>query len=431
MFVSDCFDVKISGHLLIGGLDTLALAKEFGTPLYVMDERTIRQSCSLYKTSIDNYYGGKGLVLYASKALCCKEICRIAGDEGLGLDVVSGGELYTALSAGFDPAKLYFHGNNKSADEINYALDSGVGRIVVDNFDELMLLNRLSGEKGKKASILFRIKPGVDAHTHDFVKTGQIDSKFGFALETGEAEQAVRRAMEMPNVDLVGIGCHIGSQIFEISPFELAAEIMVGFMADMRDKHGAHMRELDLGGGFGIKYLPSHDPVEYNRYMEKVSKTVKRCCVERSMELPFILMEPGRSIVASAGITLYTVGTVKEIPGIRTYVTVDGGLTDNPRYALYHAQYDVVIADRALEPRTKIVTIAGRCCESDPLQENIAIQEPKVGDTVAFFATGAYNYSMASNYNRVPRPAMIMVKDGAARVIIKRESYEDIIKNDV
>ena len=431
MFVSDCFGVNISGHLLIGGLDTLALAKEFGTPLYVMDERTIRKSCSLYKTSIDNYYGGKGLVLYASKALCCKELCRIAGDEGLGLDVVSGGELYTALSAGFDPAKLYFHGNNKSADEINYALDSGVGRIVVDNFDELMLLNRLSGEKGKKTPILFRIKPGVDAHTHDFVKTGQIDSKFGFALETGEAEQAVRRAMEMPNVDLVGIGCHIGSQIFEISPFELAAEIMVGFMADMRDKHGAHMRELDLGGGFGIKYLPSHDPVEYNRYMEKVSKTVKRCCVERSMELPFILMEPGRSIVASAGITLYTVGTVKEIPGIRTYVTVDGGLTDNPRYALYHAQYDVVIADRALEPRTKIVTIAGRCCESDPLQENIAIQEPKVGDTVAFFATGAYNYSMASNYNRVPRPAMIMVKDGAARVIIKRESYEDIIKNDV
>lgn len=431
MFVSDCLSVNEKGHLTIGGLDTLELAKTYGTPLYVMDEKTIRESCSLYKSSIDQFYGGNGLALYASKALCCKEIYRIVASEGLGIDVVSGGEIYTALAAGFDPAKMYFHGNNKTPDEIAYALDSNVGHIVVDNIDELLLLNRLAGEKGKIAAILFRIKPGVDAHTHDFVKTGQIDSKFGFALETGEAEQAIKKATELSNINLVGVGCHIGSQIFDISPFELTAEIMINFMADMQEKYGVNLRVLDLGGGFGIKYLPEHDPVKYDKYMERVSEVVKSRCADRKMELPFILMEPGRSIVASAGITLYTVGTVKEIPGIRTYVSVDGGLTDNPRYAMYKARYDVAIADRAAEPRTKTVTVAGRCCESDPLQEDIAIQEPKAGDTLAFFATGAYNYAMASHYNRVPNAAMVMVRDGEARVIVKREKYEDLVRNDV
>lgn len=432
MFVSDNYSVAPNGHLLIGGYDTLTLATKFGTPLYVMDENLVRKNCSLYRTSIENYYDGNGLVLYASKALCCKEMCRVANDEKLGLDVVSGGEIYTAVTTGFPADKLYFHGNNKTAEEINYALDCGVGRFVVDNIEELTLLDSLAGQKGKKANIIFRIKPGVDAHTHDFIRTGQIDSKFGFALETGEAEQAVIKALALANITLVGLGCHIGSQIFEISPFEQTAEIMINFMADMCQKHGAALRELDLGGGFGIKYVPTDDPIEYNKYMEKVSETIKSCCAARGMELPFIVLEPGRSIVASAGLTLYKVGSVKEIPGIRTYVAVDGGMTDNPRYALYQAKYDAVIADRAGEKRTKTVTIAGRCCESgDLIAEHIAIQEPKAGDTLAVFATGAYNYSMASNYNRVPRPAMVMVKDGCARVIIKRESYEDIIRNDI
>lgn len=432
MFVSECLNVNENGNLTIGGCDTVELAKKFGTPLYVMDEATIRSSCRLYKSSIDKFYGGNGLPLYASKALSCKELCRIAASEGMGLDVVSGGEIYTALEAGFPAEKMYFHGNNKTADEIAYALESGVGCFVVDNLEELDLLSRLSAEKGKNTDIMFRIKPGIDAHTHNFIMTGQIDSKFGLAIETGEAEEAVQKAVTAQNINLIGLHCHIGSQIFEIEPFELAAKVMIDFMADMRDKHGAKFTHLNLGGGFGIKYIPENDPIQYDKYMEKVSVTVKNACAQRNMELPFILLEPGRSIVASAGITLYTVGSVKTIPGVRTYVSVDGGITDNPRYALYQAEYDAVIANKAARERNAKVTIAGRCCESgDLIQENIYIQESQAGDILAVFATGAYNYSMASNYNRVPRPAAVMVKDGEPRLFIKRETYADLVRNDI
>lgn len=432
MFVQESVNINDEGHLTVGGADAPALAARYGTPLYVMDESAVRANASLYTSSMERFYGGNGLVLYASKALCCKEMCRIACEEGLGLDVVSGGELYTAMAVGFPAGKIYFHGNNKTPDEIGYALDCGIGRFIVDNLDELSLLDRMAGKRGKRASILLRVKPGVDAHTHDYIRTGQIDSKFGLALETGEAEQAVVQALKYANIDLAGAACHIGSQIFEIAPFEIAAQTMVNFMADMRDRHGAALRELDLGGGFGIRYVPEHDPIAYDRYMEKVSGVVRETCALRKMEQPFILIEPGRSIVASAGVTLYTVGAVKEIPGVRTYVSVDGGMTDNPRYALYQAPYDACVAGRAGEPRTKTVTIAGRCCESgDLIQENIAIQEPQAGDILAVFATGAYNYSMASNYNRVPRPAMVMVQDGQSRVVIRRETYEDIIRNDL
>lgn len=432
MFVSECLDINENGNLTIGGCDTVKLAKKFGTPLYVMDEATIRNSCRLYKSSIDKFYGGNGLPLYASKALSCKELCRIVASEGMGLDVVSGGEIYTALEAGFPAENMYFHGNNKTADEIAYALESGVGCFVVDNLEELDLLSRISAEKGKNTDIMFRIKPGIDAHTHNFIMTGQIDSKFGLAIETGEAEEAVQKAVATPNINLVGLHCHIGSQIFEIEPFELAAKVMINFMADMRDKHGAEFTRLNLGGGFGIKYIPENDPIQYDKYMEKVSVAVKNACARRNMELPFILLEPGRSIVASAGITLYTVGSVKNIPGVRTYVSVDGGITDNPRYALYQAEYDAVIANKAKLERDSKVTIAGRCCESgDLIQENINIQEANAGDILAVFATGAYNYSMASNYNRVPRPAAVMIKDGEQRVFIKRETYKDLVRNDI
>lgn len=432
MFVSECLNVNAKGNLTIGGCDTVDLASKFGTPLYVMDEATIRNNCRLYKQSIENCYCGKGLPLYASKALSCKEIYRVVNDEKLGIDVVSGGELYTAMSVGFPADKIYFHGNNKTADEISYAVDCGVGCIIVDNLDELSLLNEICEKKSKAQDILFRIKPGIDAHTHNFIRTGQIDSKFGLAIATGEAEEAVREALNMKNLNLVGLHCHIGSQIFEIGPFELAAKIMINFMADMNEKFEINLHVLNLGGGFGIKYTPENDPIEYDKYMEKVSLMVKKTCKERSMDLPYILIEPGRSIVASAGITLYTVGAVKNIPGIRTYVSVDGGMTDNPRYALYGAEYDAVIANKASLDKTETVTIAGRCCETgDLIQENTKLQEAKSGDTLAVFATGAYNYSMASNYNRVPRAAGVMVKDGEPRLFIRRETYDDLIKCDI
>lgn len=432
MFVSDCLNVNEKGRLTIGGCDTVELAKEFGTPLYVMDENTIRKNCRLYKQSIDKYYGGHGLPLYASKALSCKELCRIVASEGMGLDVVSGGELYTAMQVGFPADKIYFHGNNKTVDEINYALDCGVGCFVVDNMEELSLLETICAQKGKKQDIMIRITPGIDAHTHNFIRTGQIDSKFGFAIETGEGAKAIEKASKMTHINLIGIHCHIGSQIFEIEPFELAVKVMMNFMADMQERFGVKMSALNLGGGFGVKYVPENDPIEYDKYMEKVSGALKETCSKRNMELPYVLIEPGRSIVAEAGITLYTVGSVKNIPGVRTYVSIDGGMTDNPRYALYQAEYDAVIANKATQKRSKKVTIAGRCCESgDLIQEDINIQEPEAGDILAVFATGAYNYSMASNYNRVPRPAAVMITDGKPRLFIRRETYEDIVKFDI
>ncbi len=432
MFVSDCLNVNQRGHLTIGGCDTLELAAEFGTPLYVMDESTIAKNCRRYLDSIRTFYQGKGRVYYASKAFCCKEICRLMENEEMGLDVVSGGELYTAMSVGFPAERICFHGNNKTKEEIHYALDCGVGRFAVDNLTELELLNRLAGGRGKKACVLLRIKPGIDAHTHRFVRTGQIDSKFGLALETGEAEEAVKQALSLENISLKGVHCHIGSQIFEVQPFELAAEVMVNFMADMHDRHGAELTELDLGGGFGIQYVKEEDPVPYEAYMKAVSETIRKTCSERNMEVPFVMLEPGRSIVAPAGITLYTVGSVKEIPGVRTYVSVDGGMGDNPRYILYQAEYTAVAAERAAKEPSARVTIAGKCCESgDLIQENTAIQPVKPGDVLAVLATGAYNYSMASNYNRIPRAAAVMVRDCKPRLIIRRESFEDLVRNDV
>lgn len=432
MFVSDCISVNENGHLTLGGYDTVSLAREFGTPLYAYDEEQIRKNARAYKKSIDENYGGNGLVLYASKAFCCKEMCRICNEEGLGLDVVSGGELYTALSAGFPAEKIYFHGNNKTAAEISEALDAGVGRIIADNITELDMLNSTAGEKGRTANILLRIKPGIDAHTHDFIRTGQIDSKFGFALETGEAMQAVKLALSYPNINLAGLHCHIGSQIFELSPFELAAKVMIEFYAEIKKETGAELDELDLGGGFGIKYLDSDEPVAYPEYMKSVAAAVKENCAALGVKVPFILIEPGRSIVGSAGLTLYTVGSVKTIPSVRTYVSVDGGMGDNPRYILYQSPYEIVCAGKANEKKDLIATIAGKCCESgDLIQENAPVQKVQPGDTLAVLSTGAYNYSMASNYNRIPRPAAVMVRDGSARLIIKRETYENLIENDI
>ena len=432
MLVSKNLAVNEQGHLTVGGMDTVELAKEYGTPLYIMDEGLIREHCRSFRESMDKYYGGQGLVCYASKAFCCKAMCRIMLEEGLGLDVVSEGELYTALSVGFPPEKLCFHGNNKTDHELSYALENGVGRIIVDNIYELERLDRLAEKTGRTANIMYRIKPGIDAHTHNFIMTGQIDSKFGFALETGEAYEAVKKAIDCSHINLVGLHCHIGSQIFDIDPFVKAAEVMLTFIAKIKDELGFEVKELNLGGGFGIRYTEEDAPVGYDKYMEKVSEKVKEVCTEKNVKLPFILIEPGRSIAAPAGITLYTVGGRKEIPNIRTYVSVDGGMGDNPRYALYQSKYDVEVANKANLPKTETVTVAGKCCETgDLIGEGMPIQPVEPGDILAVLATGAYNYSMSSNYNRIPKPPVVMIRDGKSRVVVKRETFEDIVRNDI
>ncbi|HHX56781.1 MAG TPA: diaminopimelate decarboxylase [Clostridiales bacterium] len=432
MFVSENLSVNEKGHMKIGKIDTVELAKDFGTPLYVMDEVMIKKACRSFKDSIDKYYDGKGLVCYASKAFSCLHMCRVMKLEGMGLDVVSIGELYTAMKAGFDTEKICFHGNNKTDEELEYAIESKVGRIIVDNIYELERLDKIAKDKGVSVGIMFRIKPGINAHTHDFIRTGQIDSKFGFALETGEAFEAVKKAVACENIQLKGLHCHIGSQIFDVEPFELAAAVMLDFIAKIKNELNYEIDELNLGGGFGIKYVEKDKPSPFDTYMEKVSKVIKTKSNELNIKQPFIIIEPGRSIVASAGITLYTVGGIKEIPNIRTYVSIDGGMNDNPRYALYQAEYEAVVANKANLERNKTVTIAGKCCESgDLIGEGMKIQDVEVGDTIAVLATGAYNYSMSSNYNRITKPAVVFVNDNRAHVVVKRETLDDIIRNDV
>lgn len=432
MAISDNLKLNTSGHLEIGGCDSVDLAKEYGTPLYVMDEAVIRRNCRLYKDAMDKYYDGYGLVLYACKAFCNLAACRIAYQEGLGLDVVSGGELFTAAKAGFPMEKVYFHGNNKTPDEIRMGIDYNVGRFVVDNYEELKIIEKIAGERNTKVKISIRIKPGIDAHTHEFIKTGQIDSKFGVALENGEAHEMAAEIKKMKNVELVGVHCHIGSQIFNLAPFELAAEVMLNFISDIKEKYNIIITELNLGGGIGIKYTENDDPLEFEQFIESVSKVVKRICREKGLGQMFMLMEPGRSIAAPAGITLYTIGNVKDIKGVRKYVSVDGGMTDNPRYALYQARYTATIANKHGEPKTDTVTIAGKCCESgDLIAKDIQLQKAQPGDILAVLATGAYNYSMAMNYNRTGKPPVVLVNNGKSRVIVKREDYMDIIRNDV
>ena len=432
MYVSDCISVNEIGHLTIGGADTVELAEKYGTPAYVFDENEIRNNLREFKKSIDENYGGNGLVVYASKAFCCKEMCRICAQEGTGIDVVSGGELYTALSVGFPTDRIVFHGNNKTHDELVMAVTNNVGRIIVDNVTELESLNEVAASQGKTVGIMLRIKPGIDAHTHDFIRTGQIDSKFGFALETGEAMAAVKEALKMPNIKLRGLHCHIGSQIFDLDPFELAATVMLDLFKDIKDQTGVELEELNLGGGFGIKYLKTDRPRPFADYMKKVAETVNSYSAKLGLKTPFILIEPGRSVVGAAGLTLYTVGAVKNIPDVRTYVSVDGGMGDNPRYALYQSHYELVCANKASEKRTETVTVAGKCCESgDLIQEWTHIQPVEPGDIIAVLSTGAYNYSMASNYNRIPRLPAVMVKDGESRVIIKRETYEQVAECDI
>jgi diaminopimelate decarboxylase len=432
MFGYKALAVNEKGHLKIGGCDTLELVEKYGSPLYIIDENTIRNNCKVYKEAMEKYYDGNGLVLYASKALCTTSICKIIESEGLGLDVVSGGELFTAKKADFPMDKVYFHGNNKTLDEIEFGLECDIKRFIVDNKEELENINVLAKSKSKVAEVSFRIKPGIEAHTHESIMTGQIDSKFGVALENGEAMDIIKKASQMENIKVVGLHCHIGSQIFDLHPFEKTASVMIDFISEIKREFNIEISELNLGGGYGIRYTNSDDPIEYDLFIKSVSKIINNLCEDKRIKRPFILMEPGRSITGPAGITLYTVGSVKDIKDVRRYVAIDGGMNDNPRYALYDSEYDILVANNPEGKKDNLVTVAGKCCESgDLIAKDVNIQNCKKGDILAVLATGAYNYSMSCNYNRIPRPAIVIVKEGKSRLILKREDYEDLLRNDI
>ncbi len=420
------------GQLVIDGVSSAELVSEFGTPLYVMSERIIRRNCETYKSAIDKYYDGKGMALYASKAMMCKEMCRIMKSEGFGLDVVSSGELYTAIKSGFPAENIHFHGNNKTLEEINLALEYKVGRIVVDNFDELQVVDSFARGKGVTQKILLRIKPGVNPHTHSSIKTGQIDSKFGFTIENDEAIHAANVARDLKNVELMGVHCHIGSQIANVEPFKKTAEVMMGFVNEVKQRLSFELKELNLGGGYAIRYTEKDEKINFDDYLRQVLEIVKTKADEFNLKRPYVYFEPGREIVGEAGVTLYQVGGVKEIPNVRTYVSIDGGMTDNPRYALYGSEYTVLNASKLNKIADSKVTIAGKCCESgDIIQKDVEMKFPQAGDIITVLCTGAYNYSMASNYNRIPVPAVVMIKNGEKKVIVKRQTLNDIISKDV
>ena len=420
------------GALCFAGHDTAKLAEKYGTPLYLMDEGRIRDNCRMYLHAFKDAFGERGKVLYASKAASFKRMYEIVAEEGLSADVVSAGEIRTALKAGFPMDRLYFHGSSKTDSEISYAVASGVGCFVVDNVEELHALNREAGSAGIRQRVLLRVTPGIDPHTYDAVSTGKVDSKFGVAIETGQAKEFVSEALRQENLELCGLHCHVGSQVFDEDVYERTVDIMLAFMAEVRDSLGVTLDELNLGGGYGVSYTEETADLDAARVLREIGDKVRAFAASHGIAVPKILIEPGRAIVAAAGVTLYTVGSHKTITGYRTYVSVDGGMPDNPRYALYQSDYTALIASRAAEEKTERVTIAGRCCESgDLIQENAPLQPCGRGDVLAVLVTGAYNYSMASNYNRLPRPAMVSVRDGADRLVIRRESYEDLTRNEL
>lgn len=420
--------ISAEGHLVIGGCDTVDLAHEFGTPLFVYDEEHLRQRCSQYREAF-SARGGK--VIFASKSFCSLAMCRLADQEGLFLDVASGGELATGLAAGFPAERIYFHGNNKSEQELIEALDAGVGKIVVDSFDELDRLALLSAERGVITEILLRVTPGIEAHTHEFISTGQSDSKFGFGIDDGIALQAIEAAAREPSLILAGVHVHIGSQIFRLHSYSRAVEVMTDFVADVKAMLDVELGELDLGGGLGIAYTAEDSPQTIEDYANTIFDELQRCSERRRLRVPTVAVEPGRSITGNAAVTLYTVGTIKEIPGIRTYVAVDGGMSDNLRPMLYGAAYEVLVANRADVERPRIATIAGKHCESgDILVKDAPLPAELVqGDILAVLATGAYGWVMSNNYNALTRPAVVFVSNGHARVVVHRETYEDLLRN--
>ncbi len=424
--------INAAGHLTFGGQDTAALAEKYGTPLYLMDEARIRRNCRIYTQAFRAHFGDNALPLYAGKAASFKHIYTLVREEGLGIDVVSPGEIQTAFVAGFPLENAYFHGNNKTDADIAFAMERGVGYFVVDGPDELAAVDRIAGRRGARQKILLRLTPGIDPHTYDAVNTGMVDSKFGTAIETGQALPLAEAALALPSVSLEGFHCHVGSQVFEEDVFQRASLIMLRFFARLRDKTGYVTRQFDIGGGYGVPYVESDGAVDVAARIGEVARAMKAEAAALGIPLPKILMEPGRSIVADAGLTLYTAGAVKEIPGYKNYVSVDGGMTDNPRYALYGSKYTVYAAGRMNERADFLCDLVGRCCESgDIIQPRVTLPKPRRGDLIAVCGTGAYNYSMASNYNRVPRPPIVMVSGGTDYVAVRRESLKDITQNDL
>ncbi|MBI4186985.1 MAG: diaminopimelate decarboxylase [Chloroflexi bacterium] len=422
-------EVNTQGHIMIGGCDAVELAAQFGTPLYIFDEVSLRSRCAEFRTEFGRRYPETS-VQYAAKAFVNKALLRIFQEEGLGLDVVSAGELGIARLAGFPMDRVYFHGNNKSAAEIGLALECRIGRMVVDNFHELALLDEIAGGKGYKPEVLLRLTPGIDPHTHRYIATGVVDSKFGFPLALGE--EAVARAMSAANLRLVGLHFHLGSLIFEVEPYHKAIELVTGFAAEMKRKHRFELRELNVGGGFAIQYAVDSPPPPVAAYAEVIVSAVTARCRELKLELPRLVIEPGRAIVGPAGVALYEAGAVKEIPCVRRYVSVDGGMADNIRPALYGARYEAMVANRAAEKESSKVTIAGKFCESgDILVRDIDLPPVSPGDIIAIPCSGAYCLPMASNYNASFKPAIVLVKEGRAQLIRRRETLDDLVRCDL
>lgn len=430
--ISDNITVSSLGHLEFAGVDTLSLASEYGTPLYLIDEDKIISRVREYKSAMKSAFSPDSEPCFAGKALCYTDLYRTLERENMWIDVVSPGEFYTAKNAGFDLSRAMFHGNNKTDSDLALALESKVGRIVVDSLDEMKALDRIAGEMGVKARVILRLTPGIDPHTLKAINTGTVDSKFGVAIETGDAERFVKSALDAENIILYGYHCHIGSQVFDCTPFIEAADRMFAFSALIRDKFGFIAPEINLGGGMAVRYVESDPEISYCENIEKIGAHVATLLERFSLPAPRIFMEPGRSIVADSGMTLYTVGSVKTIENYKSYVSIDGGMADNPRYALYESPYTVINATKAGSECDFEATICGRCCESgDLIQERVKLKKPERGDILAVCTTGAYNFSMASNYNRLLRPALVTLKDGKARVSVKRETFEDLVKLDV
>ena len=431
-FLCSNLSAGADGRLLFAGQDTAELARQYGTPLYLMDEQRIRERCRTYVQAVKTAFGGRGRVLFASKAAAFKRMFAIMAEEGMCADVVSPGEIWTAARAGFPMERAWFHSSNKSDEDLAFAMEQGVGAIVVDSTEELFAVDRIAADKGVQQAILLRLTPGIDPHTFEAVATGKVDSKFGFGIETGLAETVTQTALSLSHVSLVGFHSHVGSEVFDSDVFIRSAEIMLQYIALVKERYGYEAGLLDLGGGYGVRYLHSQPDIDLAANIAEVGAYIARRCRELGIEQPEIAFEPGRSIVADAGLTLYTVGMVKRIPGIVNYVSVDGGMTDNIRYALYQAPYTVLAAGKLNEERDMRCTVVGRCCESgDIIQPDVELPASiRRGDLLAVCTTGAYNYSMASNYNRVPRPPVVMLNEGESYVAVRRESLDDLLALD-
>ncbi|WP_313233918.1 diaminopimelate decarboxylase [Tissierella praeacuta] len=418
-------------NFIFAGCDTVKLAEKYKTPLYVMSEDYIKERLKEIKKDFLEKHE-KTMAVYASKAFLTKEMARIVKESGIGMDVVSGGELYTAIQVDFPMEKIIFHGNNKTIDELELAIENNVGRIVVDHLEEIDMIEEIGKKYNRKVHILFRISPGIDSHTHKYIQTGQVDSKFGIPLEEKSIKSAMEKVLKLKFTELVGFHFHIGSQISDNENHIKAIRIMAQLIKKVKDDYGFIVKELNTGGGYGIHYSENEERKPLAYFTDSIIKEIEERCKEYGLERPLVIIEPGRWVVGEAGITIYTIGAIKEIPGIRTYVSVDGGMPDNPRPSLYEAKYEAVVINKLDKEPTDLVTIAGKCCESgDILIWDLKVPTLETGDKLAVLSTGAYNYSMSSNYNRIPRPAVVMISEGKDRLIVKRESYDDILRNDI